>query len=87
MDSTPRLALPDQVQKHVTVNEAFKALDVMTGLSMHSRAVGAQPASRAEDDAYILPASASGTAWATFPEADIAAFLDGAGASFAPPEG
>jgi hypothetical protein len=50
MDSTPRLALPcllpNQTQKHVTVNEALKALDVMTGLSVHSRTVAAQPGSR-----------------------------------------
>jgi hypothetical protein len=84
MDSTPRLALPDllrnHAKKHVTVNEAFKALDVMIGRNAHSRAVAAQPASPAEGDTYILLASIFGTTWATFPEANVVAVLDGAGA-------
>jgi len=48
MDSTPRLGLryllPNQAQKHVTLNEGLQALDVMTSLSVHSRAISSEPA-------------------------------------------
>lgn len=54
MDSTPRLALPyllpNQAQKHVTLNEGLRALDVMTDLSVRSRTVATDPSRPAEGD-------------------------------------
>lgn len=48
MDSPPRLALrsllPNQAEKHVTLNEGLQAFDVMTSLSVHSRAMPSEPA-------------------------------------------
>ncbi|MEH6696139.1 MAG: DUF2793 domain-containing protein [Hyphomonas sp.] len=91
MDSTPRLALPyllpNQAQKHVTVNEGLHALDVMTGLSVQSRTVSVEPASPVAGHAYILPASPSGAEWSAFEEASIAAYSDGAWLTLVPPEG
>lgn len=81
-DSTPRLGLPwlmpAQARKHVTVNEALGRLDAITGAAVASRALAVQPSDPAEGDAYILPAGASGSAWAAFFEHDLVYFQDGA---------
>lgn len=76
MDSSPRhslpFLLPNQAQKHVTLNESLRALDVMTALSVVSRSVSSQPASPLEGDCYILPAGFSGAAWDSFAAGRIA---------------
>ena len=91
MDFTPRLSLPyllpNQAQKHVTVNEALQRLDVLTGLRVISRSVGAEPAAALEGDAYILPANTTGAQWTNFPLNTLAAFLDGAWLNIGPSEG
>ncbi len=89
MDNTPNLKLPfiaaGQAQKHVTHNEAIRALDAVVQLSVLDRHLAAPPSAPAEGDRYIVGPAASGD-WATH-EADIAAFQDGAWAFFAPVEG
>lgn len=91
MDVSPRLSLPylapQQAQKHVTVNEALRALDALVQLSVLSAATTAEPASPAEGDAYILPADATGSAWGVMAEGAIAVYRDGAWAAFAPGDG
>ena len=89
MDQSPNLALPyilpAQAQKHVTHNEAIRALDVLTQIAVASRTVAAPPATPAEGICYLVPTGATGV-WATN-TGRLAAFQDGAWAYFVPRTG
>ena len=89
MDQSPNLSLPyllpNQAQKHVTVNEALRLLDSLVQLRVLSRTTGTPPASPVEGDRYVVPAGASG-AWAGSDGA-IAAYIDGAWALLPAQEG
>ena len=89
MDQSPNLALPyilaAQAQKHVTHNEAIRALDAVTQIGVVSRMVAAPPASPADGVCYITPAGATGT-WAGT-AGRLAAFQDGAWMFFTPRNG
>ncbi|MFQ5563752.1 MAG: DUF2793 domain-containing protein [Parvularculaceae bacterium] len=91
MSASPRIGLsylaPQQAQKHVTVNETFRRLDVLVQLSVVSATTAAEPASPVDGDAYILPAGKTGTDWAAFTDLNIAAFQDGAWVQIDPIEG
>lgn len=67
MSETTRLALPmlaaAQAQKHLTLNDAFAALDALVHLSARDRDRAAPPASPAEGDRHLVAPGASG-AWA-----------------------
>jgi hypothetical protein len=89
MDATSNLSLPfivaAQAQKHVTHNEALRALDAVVQLAVLDRDLAAPPVSPAEGARYIVAESPTG-AWAGHAGA-IAAFQDGAWAFYAPQEG
>ena len=89
MTDTPNLTLPyifaSQAQKHVTHNEAIRALDCLVQLSVESRALTNPPASPVEGSRYVVAAGAS-DAWAGKSD-KIAAFQDGAWAFYAPKDG
>jgi len=89
MSRTPALALPllaaEQAQKHVTVNEALRALDALVQLAVLDRDLAAPPGAPAEGDRYIVAAAATG-AW-TGHESEVAAWDGGAWAFHAPAEG
>ena len=89
MTDTPNLTLPyifaSQAQKHVTHNEAIRALDCLVQLSVESRALTSPPASPVEGSGYVVAAGAS-DAWAGKSD-KIAAFQDGAWAFYAPKDG
>ncbi|UGY10996.1 DUF2793 domain-containing protein [Phyllobacterium pellucidum] len=89
MDQTSNLKLPyiapSQAQKHVTHNEAIRALDALVQLSVLSSNAQAAPSNPAEGDRYIIGSGASG-AWAG-KDQQVAAFQDGAWAFFQPLEG
>ena len=89
MDTTPNLALPyiiaAQAQKHVTHNEAIRALDAVVNLSVLTRSLASPPLSPAEGARYIVAPSPTG-AW-TGMSVRIAAFQDGAWAFYTPREG
>ncbi len=89
MSDSPHLNLPylepAQAQKHVTVNEALKALDALVALSVLTRGLATPPASPVDGDRYLVAASATG-AWAG-QESRIAAWMDGAWSFFAPQAG
>ncbi len=76
MDETPNLGLPyimaAQSQKHVTHNEAIRALDAIVQLSVLDRDLTAPPGSPAEGARYIVAASPTG-AWSGH-AGDVAAF-------------
>lgn len=87
VNTTPNLGLPyllaAQSQKHVTHNEALRALDTLLQISIADRDLIAPPATPAEGDRYIVAAGATG-AWAGH-AASIAAYQD-AGWIFYPPK-
>ena len=64
--NTPNLNLPylmpDQAQKHVTLNDALRRIDGLLQLSVTSMALAAPPANPSNGDRYIVPDNAS-DAW------------------------
>lgn len=76
---TPNLNLPyiaaAQAQKHVTHNEAIRALDAIVQIGVVTRNLTAPP-SAADGDRYIIAAGATGL-WSGY-EGEIAAYQDGA---------
>ena len=89
MDQTPNLTLPyilaAQSQKHVTHNEAIRALDALVQMAVVDRDLAVPPTSPANGDRYIVAAGASG-AWAG-QSGKIAAFQDAAWTIYAPRAG
>lgn len=89
MDQTPNLQLPyiapSQAQKHVTHNEAIRALDALVQLCIVSRTLKEPPAGPRDGNRYCIASGASG-AWAG-KDGQIAAWQDGAWAFFQPSEG
>ena len=89
MSETPNLNLPyiiaAQAQKHITHNEALRALDTLVQLAVLDRDAATPPSSPAAGDRYIVAAAATG-AWAG-KSGQIAAFEDNAWAFHAPQPG
>ena len=86
MDMTPNLDLPyiaaAQAQKHVTHNEAIRALDAVVQLAVRDRHLGAPPSKPDNGDRYIVAASPSGE-WSGH-AGKIAAYQDGSWQFFMP---
>ena len=86
MEQTANLQLPyimpSQAQKHVTHNEAVRALDALVQLAVLDRDLSTPPGSPAEGDRYLVAAGGSG-AWAG-KDGKIAAWQDGAWAFLIP---
>lgn len=86
METTPNLdmpyIMPAQAQKHVTHNEAIRALDALVQLSVADRDRTAPPLEPADGDRHIVAVGAT-DAWADHDKA-VAAFQDGAWAFYAP---
>lgn len=89
MDDTPNLKLPyimaAQAQKHVTHNEAIRALDAVVQIGVADRDLTAPPASPTEGSRYIVAAGGSGD-WSGH-DGEVAAWQDGAWMFYAPVEG
>jgi len=89
MTTTPNLELPyiqpAQAQKHVTHNEALRALDAIVQLGVLTRALATPPATPAEGARYLVPAGATG-AWEGVADR-IAAYQDGAWSFYTPRQG
>lgn len=89
MDQTTNLKLPyimpSQAQKHVTHNEAIRALDALVQLCVLDRDLSTPPASPLDGSRYLVAAAGAG-AW-TGKDGKIAAWQDGAWAFFAPQAG
>ena len=73
MDQTGRLSLPfvlpSQEQKHVTLNEALRRIDMLVQTTAKSIAVAMQPDEPETGDTYLVPEGVSGTrlAWIASP--------------------
>ena len=89
MSKTSELRLPlilaEQAQKHVTHNEALRALDALVQLAAKTRDRTAPPAAPAGGDRHIVAAAATGD-WAGH-DGEIAAWQDGAWAFYPPRAG
>lgn len=89
MDETHLLKLPyilaAQSQKHVTHNEALRALDALVHLSVADKDLSTPPGAPAEGDRYIVGSSPTG-AWSGH-ALKIAAYQDGAWLFYAPVAG
>ncbi len=89
MEQTENLQLPyliaAQAQKHVTHNEALRALDAIVHLSISDRDLTAPPALPLTGERYLLAAGSTG-AWAGH-DGEIAAFQDGAWMFYTPRAG
>ncbi len=77
--------MPSQAQKHVTHNEAIRALDAIVQLSVKDRDLSVPPASPQEGERFLVAASPV-AAWAV-KEGRIAAWQDGAWAFLTPRAG
>ena len=86
MDNSPNLVLPyiqaAQAQKHITHNEAIRALDAIVQICVADRNLSAPPGSPTEGSRYLVAASPTG-AWSGHAGA-IAAWQDGAWIFYAP---
>ncbi len=91
MDVSPSLGLPflmpQQAQKHVTMNEALGRLDAVVQLSVKSATIDSEPGAPAAGDAYILPENKTGAAWSGMQSRSIAVFRDGAWVEIVPKAG
>ena len=89
MSQSTNLALPylaaSQSQKHVTVNEGLRYLDVLVQISVKSAALSAPPGSPADGQRWIIGPAPTGT-WAGR-ATQIAAWQDGAWVFYAPKDG
>jgi hypothetical protein len=89
LDLTPNLLLPylaaAQAQKHVTHNEALRALDALVHLTVLDRDLATPPTSPTDGARYIIATAPTG-AWAGA-GGKIAAWQDGAWAIYDPREG
>ena len=63
MENTPNLSLPyimpSQAQKHVTHNEALRALDILVQLAVLDRDLTVPPSAPDEGDRHIVAAAAT----------------------------
>lgn len=75
----------NQASPYATVNEALRVIEAHTRVTTKSTA--AQPGSVTNGAAYILPASPSGTLWATFAEDDLVIGIGGTWKKYTPLEG
>jgi hypothetical protein len=89
MDTSPNLQLAflmaAQSQKHVTYNEAMRALDALVQQSVLDKDLATPPSSPTDGVRYIVAASPTG-AWAG-QAGKLAAYQDGAWAFYTPREG
>ncbi len=89
MSQSPNLQLPyileAQAQKHVTHNEAIRALDALVQLVVVDHTLIAPPTSPAPGERFIIANGATGI-WATH-DTQIAAWQDGAWAFYVPQPG
>lgn len=81
MSQSPRLSLPllmpQQAQRHLTLNDAFRLLDVLVQTSVVSATRTDEPDAVSEGMLFILPAGASGPRWGDMAAGSLALFENG----------
>ena len=90
-EKSPRLALsyiaPQQAQKHVTVNESLRRLDVLTQLTVRSSRRDDEPTAPGEGEGYVLTPGRTGANWSAMTAHRLAIFQDGAWVEITPQAG
>lgn len=90
-EHSPRLSLPlvmpDQAQKHVTVNESLLRLDALVQLCVESRALSVQPAAPQDGQVWIRPPDGSGEDWSAFADNNLVVWRDGFWSEISPQPG
>lgn len=90
MSTTPGFLITEmadgQASPYATFNEALRIIEAH-GKGVVSRTTAAQPGSVTDGAAYILPASPTGTLWATFAEHDLVLGVGGTWKKYTPIEG
>lgn len=76
----------NQASPYATFNEAIRIIEAH-GKGVVSRTTAAQPGSVTDGAAYILPASPTGTLWATFAQHDLVVGVGGTWKKYTPVEG
>ena len=91
MDISPRLSLPyllpNQAQKHVTLNDALRRLDAIVQARILSMEQIAAPDAPSDGDAYVLPDGAYPGAWSAGHAGQLAVYQDGSWAFISPQAG
>lgn len=91
IDFSPRLGLPyllpNQAQKHVTLNEALRRLDITVQASALSAALVSPPADPEEGNCYLIADGTPAGGWAGQAPGDLAAWQDGAWVFITPQPG
>lgn len=81
LETSPRLGLPflqeGQAQKHLTLNESLLGLDWRVQARFLSRTLNIEPTTPSDGDMYLLPAGASGSAWASHAAQTVVGYYDG----------
>lgn len=81
MSRSPRLdlpfVLPQQAQKHLTVNDALRRLDALVQTRVVSASLQQEPASAAEGALFVLPPGAAGARWGEMKPGALALFENG----------
>ncbi|WOR13870.1 DUF2793 domain-containing protein [Hyphomonas sp. FCG-A18] len=88
-DFTPRLGLPyllpNQAQKHVTLNESLKAVDTLLMAAIEGQGATVPPAAPFEGESWLIGAAAT-DAWQAM-DTQLAVWLDGAWHFYTPVAG
>ena len=88
-DFTPKLGLPyllpNQAQKHVTLNESLRSLDCLVMATVEAIDVSDPPETPLEGQAWVTSAAPTG-AWGDYPH-HMAAYRDGAWFFYPPQPG
>jgi len=71
-------------QANQIVNDFLASIDTKLSLRAVSMTTDAQPGSPGEGDAYIITGSASGAAWTSYNEFDVAVYIGAAWTAFPP---
>ncbi|WP_182085563.1 DUF2793 domain-containing protein [Aureimonas sp. ME7] len=81
MSTSPRLSLPllmpQQAQRHLTLNDAFRLLDVFVQTAVVSAERIDEPEAGEEGQLFILPDGASGLRWSAMTAGSLALFENG----------
>ncbi|MBB3934460.1 DUF2793 domain-containing protein [Aureimonas phyllosphaerae] len=82
MSTSPRLSLPllmpQQAQRHLTLNDAFRLLDVLVQTAVVSDSLAVEPEDAGEGDLFILPSGATGARWGVMQPGALAMVENGA---------
>lgn len=91
MSQSPRLSLPllmpQQAERHLTLNDAFRLLDVLVQTAVVSATEGDEPETASEGALFILPPGAKGARWQEMEAGSLALYENGGFVEIRPTRG